>query len=222
MSEGFIMKTIFVTADNDTQFRHLCANFNLDNDSNRLIRVRRIRDISKYAADPDNTIVMTPADIEAHRRVMTSDTAKKKGRSDYGELVPYSPYDLYNGAEASQVVRELIDYNYMSGNTARDYAAMVHLSLTYMCRIFRRENNISIGEYITKVRLENAGVLLIRSNRLVKDVARMVGYPNFSYFCKRFKDYYHMTPAEYRRVNRLKKRMGETSGHGQTESQEQQ
>ena len=46
--------------------------------------------------------------------------------------------------------------------------------------------------------MELAKNYLTKSNMSISDVAMMVGYNNFSYFSKTFKDYTGKTPNEYR------------------------
>ncbi len=103
------------------------------------------------------------------------------------------------GKEAAGCIREMIDKNYMNADASREYADRVHLSQTYVCKMFREENGVSIGKLIFSRRMEKAAELLQSTNLTIREVAVRVGYPNFSYFCKRFKDYYAMTPRTFRR-----------------------
>ena len=104
--------------------------------------------------------------------------------------------------QAAGAVREMIQYNYMKPDTAQNYASRVHMSLTHLCRAFRKETGKSIGHYITHVRMQRAADYLVHSNVMIKEIARAVGYPNTPYFCKVFKQYYNMSPAAYRKANR--------------------
>ena len=129
-------------------------------------------------------------------------------REGFSYPVPYTRYrpqadGRYASAhQAAGAVREMIQYNYMQPDTAQNYADRVHMSLTHLCRAFRNETGKSIGSYITHVRMQRAADYLIHSNVMIKEIARAVGYPNISYFCRVFKSYFHMSPAKYRQQNR--------------------
>lgn len=106
---------------------------------------------------------------------------------------------MLDGREAACYIRDMIDWNYMKKEAAREYAGRVHLSQTYICRVFREQTGQSIGRVIFERRMEKAAELLLSTNLMVREVAERVGYLNFSYFCKRFRDYYMMTPNAFRR-----------------------
>lgn len=106
---------------------------------------------------------------------------------------------MLDGREAACYIRDMIDWNYMKREAAREYAGKVHLSQTYICRVFREQTGQSIGKVIFERRMEKAAELLLSTNLMVREVAERVGYLNFSYFCKRFRDYYMMTPNTFRR-----------------------
>jgi two-component system response regulator YesN len=58
-----------------------------------------------------------------------------------------------------------------------------------------------IPEYITGVRIGKAQEYLLNSDLPIGSVALDVGYNNFSYFSKNFRDIVGCTPNEYRRKN---------------------
>lgn len=116
------------------------------------------------------------------------------------EEVIYDPSDSH---QAVSLVREMIDCGYMHKASAKEYAHRVSMSETYLCRVFKNETGHSIGSYINNERMEKAARLLIESDIMIRDVALTVGYNNFSYFCKRFKKHFGMTPNAYRYSRRI-------------------
>ena len=58
-------------------------------------------------------------------------------------------------------------------------------------------------EYQTKVRMEWAAKKLATTDMKVGDISQMVGYSKQTKFTKAFKNYYHMTPLEYRRKSKI-------------------
>lgn len=59
---------------------------------------------------------------------------------------------------------------------------------------------ISFKEYLTHLRLTNARMLLLNSSLSIGSVIEEVGYSNISQFYRIFRQYYHMTPAQYRKM----------------------
>ncbi len=99
-----------------------------------------------------------------------------------------------------QIVREYIDSNLDKELTREALAEQVYLNQDYLARIFKKEVGESIVNYITGKRIAVAKVYLEKTNESVNSIAIRVGYDNFSYFTKIFKDRVGMTPKDYRRV----------------------
>lgn len=76
---------------------------------------------------------------------------------------------------------------------------MSFLNTDYLSRIFKKEKGISISNYIIQKRVEEAKKLLTQSTLPINTVSLYVGYSNFSYFTKMFKDNTGYAPLEYRR-----------------------
>lgn len=81
-------------------------------------------------------------------------------------------------------------------------AGSVYLSEVYVSKLFAQVTGVSIPAYITSRRIEKAKDYLRNSSLPVSKIAIEVGYSNFSYFSKTFKDMTGYTPNEYR--NRTK------------------
>lgn len=111
--------------------------------------------------------------------------------------------NIINGKDKEEsivkTVKNYIDHNLDKEITREKLAAMVYLNQDYLARIFKKEIGISIGNYITEKRLEAAKKYLEKTNETVNVIAIRVGYDNFSYFTKIFKERVGMTPTEYRR-----------------------
>lgn len=81
-------------------------------------------------------------------------------------------------------------------------AEIVHLSEDYVSKLFSAEVGMSIPNYVAGQRMERAKHYLADTKMTVSQVAMKVGYSNFSYFSKTFKDYTGNTPNEYRCYNK--------------------
>ena len=62
---------------------------------------------------------------------------------------------------------------------------------------FREEMNMTVNEYVTFIRMENAKRLLASGKYKVYEVADMVGYRNQAYFCTLFQERIGIKPNKY-------------------------
>lgn len=75
----------------------------------------------------------------------------------------------------------------------------VNYSRSYLSRSFRSETGMTIPEYITRIRIQNAVTLLKTSKMSIKEVAISVGMKDSFYFSKVFKKMIGETPREFRK-----------------------
>jgi AraC-like DNA-binding protein len=73
-----------------------------------------------------------------------------------------------------------------------------HMSVSTLNRVFRRQMNQSLHQYLTQIRLGHACADLIRTGRPVSLVADAGGFPNLSNFNRLFKRYKGVTPRQFR------------------------
>jgi two-component system, response regulator YesN len=98
---------------------------------------------------------------------------------------------------AKKYIAEHIDQDI----TRDDIANQVFLNPDYLNRIFKKETNMSISEYLQQERFKMAGHLLAKTDIPVSNIAVQIGYTNFSHFAKMFRKYSGMNPMEYRQKN---------------------
>lgn len=74
----------------------------------------------------------------------------------------------------------------------------VDVSVSYFSRIFKRDLNTTITDYINSRRIELAKKLLLEGNDTLVHIADASGFANTVTFSRNFKRYMGMTPNEYR------------------------
>lgn len=84
--------------------------------------------------------------------------------------------------------------------TRNSLGEMVYLNPDYLARIFKKETGISLGAYIIQARIRSARQLLESTSLSVYSIAGKVGYANYPYFSKLFKQDVGCTPTEYRKL----------------------
>ena len=83
--------------------------------------------------------------------------------------------------------------------TAEIVAGALYISPDYLFKIFRKEENMTFVEYLTRERMFYAKEMLKNPELSVSQVAISVGYNNYCYFIKVFKKTFGKTPSEYHR-----------------------
>ena len=77
-------------------------------------------------------------------------------------------------------------------------ADMVYLTPTYLSCVFKKQTGVTIGQYLTQIRMEKAEEYLQNPQYKLYQIAEMVGYEDANYFGKIFKKKTGMLPSEYR------------------------
>lgn len=79
-----------------------------------------------------------------------------------------------------------------------DVATAINVSASYLGRLFKSYENLTVGDYIRIRKMETAKESLVYSNKSIQEIANYFGFPSQSYFAKQFKTVTGMTPLEYR------------------------
>lgn len=100
-------------------------------------------------------------------------------------------------------VRRMVKYiqeHYKESLTLEMIASASYLSTSYASRIFKKVKNVSIMDYVTHVKMENAKRLLANKYYKIDAIAQEMGFVDSSYFTKVFKKYEGITPTQYRKL----------------------
>ncbi len=91
-----------------------------------------------------------------------------------------------------------IQEHYSEDFSLNELARRANLSPGYLSRAFKNAAGMPLFEYINRVRIQKACVLLKRSKMPIIDVAFSVGYHNISFFNRYFRRMMRMSPRRYR------------------------
>lgn len=106
------------------------------------------------------------------------------------------------------VEKEMVSYiqqNFTGKISLKEFGEQFHLSEKYISRYFKEHFHITLSQYITYLRLENAKQLLQDTDLSVTETAMQSGYQNVSYFIRSFKKTYGISPLKYRNSGILTK-----------------
>jgi len=96
--------------------------------------------------------------------------------------------------------------NYINGNlsdnlTIKSITKNANVSKSVLYKNFHEEFGCTVSEFINRKRIENAKLLLKKSELSVEDISQRLGYSNASYFSKMFKKCEGISPLKYRKLN---------------------
>lgn len=97
-----------------------------------------------------------------------------------------------------QKIRNLVEKEYMRDVSLSYVADKVNLAPAYVSYVFKKETGKTLIKYITEIKMEKAKLLLEEGSMRVGEIARACGYENQSYFNRAFKNYYGVTPKQFR------------------------
>lgn len=92
-----------------------------------------------------------------------------------------------------------IEKNLTNRVSLRRIAEHIHLSESYFSKIFKEDMGLSVVQYITLLRIQEAKKLLVYSQLSVNQISKTLGYSRLNYFSRIFKTMTNETPHEYRK-----------------------
>ena len=98
-----------------------------------------------------------------------------------------------------QIMLQFIHDHYAEDIGLEDIAKATNISKSSTLEIFRRGICQSPVSYLIEYRLIQAAILLKNTKKTISNISLTTGFSTDTYFCRKFKGYYKMTPAEYRK-----------------------
>lgn len=95
-------------------------------------------------------------------------------------------------------IKEYIDNHYYEDIKISMFTEKYFLSREYLMKLFKQQFGYGIHEYVQKVRMDKAQQLLDDSSLKIQEISEMLGYKDKNYFSKAFRNYYSVSPSEYR------------------------
>jgi len=112
------------------------------------------------------------------------------------------PHSLSNGNATVIDILQYLVLNYMTC-TLVSTASHFNFHPNYLSVLIKKSTSKSFKELIQAQKLTRSSILLTNSNIPIYVIASEIGYQNLSFFYKKFKDYFGITPNEYRQKHNL-------------------
>lgn len=109
--------------------------------------------------------------------------------------------DARCGTGVSPLIRSAREYiltHLAEPITTEDLSRAVGMNRTYLCKRFQEEANMTVNQYVTAVKMDEAKRLLEVTKKTSAEIAEVLGYSSQSYFQSVFKKSTGKTPGEYR------------------------
>lgn len=112
--------------------------------------------------------------------------------------------DSYSQQSVSGKLERVLDYikeNYNTDISLKDMAEIAGVSTSYLCRIFKREFNLTPVAYLIRYRINLAKEILINNpDKSIKSIALETGFSDNSYFGALFREYEGCSPNQFRNL----------------------
>lgn len=95
-------------------------------------------------------------------------------------------------------IKSYIDKYYYEQLSVSFFTEKYYLSREYLMRLFKQRYGLGIYEYVQKVRMEKAKQLLANPQLKIQDISSMVGFKDTNYFSKAFRNYFRLSPSQYK------------------------
>lgn len=114
----------------------------------------------------------------------------------------YKKTDEKNGERVDGgLIKSVIKYmesNYSSNVSLQTLADLAHITPTHLCRCFKAVTGKTPIAYLLDYRLSKARHALLGSDRPITDIALESGFNDISYFTRRFRERYGITPKQFK------------------------
>ena len=110
------------------------------------------------------------------------------------------------GIHHSRLVRQAREYilsHLGQSITTEALSKELGLNRTYLCKLFLEETGLTIGQYVTHIKTEEAKRLMDITPKSSAEIAAFLGFSSQSHFQRVFKKTAGMTPGEYRTKKKL-------------------
>jgi len=93
---------------------------------------------------------------------------------------------------------EYVRINHSERITVEQAMKLVHMSQSQFMKVFKKVSGMTFVEHVTRVRINHALRLLRETDLTIAEIAAQTGFPDQSYFDRRFKQAFGKSPRQYR------------------------
>jgi two-component system response regulator YesN len=95
-------------------------------------------------------------------------------------------------------INEYIQENYTKNITLQDISEKIHVSPSYISRIYKKKTDMTVTNSINRLRVEKSKSLLRDTTYKIYEIAELIGIEDPGYFTNMFTKYTGCSPSQYR------------------------
>lgn len=116
------------------------------------------------------------------------------------ELMEQMHSEESNYTPVVKQVLSIVKHQYMEDLSLKTLAYKFNMNTSYLGQVFQKEVGCSFSQYLNNARNQKARELILNTSMRIHDIATAVGYPDTSYFYRKFKKSYGVSPATLREM----------------------
>ena len=109
-----------------------------------------------------------------------------------------------NKFKNAKLLYDILDYikdHYKEGNLTA-LCEYFGYDPSYTSKLIKKYSGKTFKQLVMEERMQTASILLQNAEMPIYDISKQVGFTNLTSFYKKFEEYYHCTPQEYRKKRR--------------------
>lgn len=122
--------------------------------------------------------------------------------SEIVEIITYLHMEDSQYTPVVKQIMEEVQENYKEDMNLKTLSYKYHMNASYLGQIFQKEVGCSFAQYLSNTKNKIAKDLILNTNMKINDIAKAVGYPDTSYFYRKFKQCYGVSPASLRTIKK--------------------
>ncbi len=123
----------------------------------------------------------------------------------FDEITQIITYLRAENSHYTPIIKKILSEvhkNYKDDMSLKTLAYKYHMNPSYLGHIFSKEVGCSFSQFLNNKRNEIAKDLILNTQKRIVDISAEVGYPDVSYFYRKFKQSYGVSPASMREMKR--------------------
>ena len=104
-----------------------------------------------------------------------------------------------NKPSTAELTRLYVYENFREKISMKDICTALGRTKSAICPVFKEKYGITVMDYMTDLRLEEAKRMLIETDMTVSEISDVVGFSDTSYFSKVFAKKCNLSPTQYRK-----------------------
>lgn len=198
----FIPALSIFDAHCDKILRHYWIHFNFDITTNNYLTIYKPLNVVQAPPLTEELFSCLVSKINSDKKDSPAELLACEGLLKYLLSFFLSGADTEATPEAARFIPVLqyIDTNFNSHITNNELSSIMYLSSTYFSNLFTKQFGITPQQYIQQKRMNKAALLLLESNKNIREIAFTCGFESEAYFNRSFHKFMGISPGRYRKL----------------------